>query len=374
MSVGTPAQYHEIDIPPAFRVFVHGRMRGITRARLARSVAQMGGAIAMKPSGADFVALAHSTAPRTLTAMALPASIPPDAELVSETSLKRKLKLWPTDEGAQRSLGADDLTRATKIDAERLRWLAAYDVLEPVDGRYSYADLLAAREVARLLSEGFRLVQIVEAALTLLQSGQRLSDTRLAQLTSGEIIQEYRGKLGRLDGQFTLPLGDEGSPGLEEVFAVAESCENEGRLAEAERWYAVAARIDRGDPVIPFNLGNVLDQQGRPDEAILAYHQALARDRTFPDAWFNLAAIAEDRNDPEQAAHYYREAVLAWPDHAEALFSLGRLLTDANRFDEAAGVWERYLSLRVGTAKHASLASRYAALCRLEVANAKAGS
>jgi tetratricopeptide (TPR) repeat protein len=303
--------------------------------------------------------------------MALPAGIPPDARLVSETSLKRKLKLLPVYEDAQRSLSADDLVRAAKIDAERLRWLAAYDVLEPIDGQYSYADLLATREVARLLSKGFRLVQIVEAALTLLRSGQRLSDTRLTQSPSGEIIQEYRGTLGRLDGQFTLALGDEGSPGLEEVFALAESCENEGRLADAERWYAVAARIDRGDPVIPFNLGNVLDQQGRPDEAILAYQQALARDRTFPDAWYNLAAIAEDRNEREQAVQYYREAVLAWPDYAEALFSLGRLLTDANRFDEAMGVWERYLGLKAATAKHASLASRYAALCRFEVTNSK---
>jgi tetratricopeptide (TPR) repeat protein len=103
----------------------------------------------------------------------------------------------------------------------------------------------------------------------------------------------------------------------------------------------------------------------------LAYQQALARDRTFPDAWYNLAAIAEDRNDPEQAVEYYREAVLAWPDYAEALFSLGRLLTDANRFDEAAEVWGRYLGLQVGAVKHASLARRYAALCRLEVANAR---
>jgi tetratricopeptide (TPR) repeat protein len=371
MSVGVPVQDPEIDIAPTFRVFVHGRLRGITRARLARSVAQLGGEIASKSSAADFVALAHSTAPRTLAAMALPASVSPDAQLVSETSLKRKLKLLPAAGAAQRSLVADDLVRAAKIDADRLRWLAAYDVLEPVEGRYSYGDLLAAREVARLLSEGFRLVQIVEAALTLLQSGQRLSDTRLTQLPSGEIIQEYRGKLGRLDGQFTLPL-DEASPGLEEVFALAESCENEGRLAEAERWYAVAARIDRGDPVIPFNLGNVLDQQGRQDEAILAYQQALARDRTFPDAWYNLAAIAEDQNEPEQAVEYYREAVLASPDYAEAMFSLGRLLTDAHRFDEAVAVWERYLGLEGGTAKQTSLASRYAALCRLEVKNANA--
>jgi tetratricopeptide (TPR) repeat protein len=354
-------------------VFVHGRLKGITRVRLARSVAQAGGEMATNPAAADFVVLAHSTASRTLTAMALPSGIPRDAELVSENSLKRKLKLRLSDEDAHRSLSADDLVRATKIDEERLRWLAAYDVLEPIQGQYSYADLLAAREVARLLGGGLHLVQIVEAALRLLRSGQRLSDTRLTQSPSGEILQDYRGKLGRLDGQFTLPLADEGSPGLEEVFMLAESCESEGRFAEAERWYAVAARIDRGDPVIPFNLGNVLDQQGRPDEAVLAYHQALARDRTFPDAWYNLAAIAEDRNDPEQALQYYREAVLAWPEYAEALFSLGRMLTDANRFDEAVVVWERYLSLKAPPIQ-ASLASRYAALCRLEVTNAKAGS
>jgi tetratricopeptide (TPR) repeat protein len=299
--------------------------------------------------------------------MSLPASIPLAAQLVSETSLKRRLKLLPTSDDVQRSLGADDLARAAKLDAERLRWLVAYDVLEPVEGRYSYADLLAAREVARLLGEGFRLVQVVDAALKLRLSGQRLSDTRLTQSSSGEILQSYRGQLGRLDGQFTLPLADDGSPGLEEVFALAESCENEGRLADAERWYEVAAKMDREDPVPPFNLGNVLDQQGRTNEAVLAYQQAIARDRTFPDAWYNLAAIAEDRHHPEQAVQYYREAVLAWPDYAEALFSLGRLLSDAQRFDEALSVWEQYLRLNPTVSKQAGIASRYAALCRLEL-------
>jgi tetratricopeptide (TPR) repeat protein len=300
--------------------------------------------------------------------MALPANIPSGAQLVSETGLKRQLKLLPTAEDVQRSLSVDDLARAAKLDAERLRWLVAYDVLEPVEGRYSYADLLAAREVARLLGEGFRLVQVVEAALKLRQSGQRLSDTRLTQSPSGEILQSYRGQLGRLDGQFTLPLADDGSPGLEEVFALAESCENEGGLADAERWYAVAAKMDREDPVPPFNLGNVLDRQGRTNEAVLAYQQALARDRTFPDAWYNLAALAEDRNDPEQAVKYYREAVLAWPHYHDALFSLGRLLSDTRRFEEAVAVWEQYLSLDAPPTKQASLASRYAALCRLELA------
>jgi cytochrome c-type biogenesis protein CcmH/NrfG len=60
--------------------------------------------------------------------------------------------------------------------------------------------------------------------------------------------------------------------------------------------------------------------------------------------------------------------VLAWPHYHDALFSLGRLLSDTRRFEEAVAVWEQYLSLDAPPTKQASLASRYAALCRLELA------
>ena len=61
-------------------------------------------------------------------------------------------------------------------------------------------------------------------------------------------------------------------------------------LSPRRRWYELAARLDATDPVIPFNLGNVLDELGFTREAEIAYRQAIARSPDMADAWFNLAA------------------------------------------------------------------------------------
>ncbi len=82
----------------------------------------------------------------------------------------------------------------------------------------------------------------------------------------------------------------------------------EGDLELAERLYDLAARLDRDDPVIPFNLGNVLDELGRERDAEIAYRQALARDRNFPDAWFNLGVLQE-KVGRERSAVELRESL-----------------------------------------------------------------
>ena len=90
------------------------------------------------------------------------------------------------------------------------------------------------------------------------------------------------GGLAQADGQLLLPL--EGSDvDADEAFARAEEYEQDGDLELAEALHHLAARLDRDDPVIPFNLGNVRDELGREREAEIAYRQAVARDPNFPD-------------------------------------------------------------------------------------------
>ena len=69
--------------------------------------------------------------------------------------------------------------------------------------------------------------------------------------------------------------------------------------------YDLAARLDKVDPVIPFNLGNVLDELGRERAAEIAYLQALARDPNFPDAWFNLGVLQEKIGREDEALSSY---------------------------------------------------------------------
>jgi tetratricopeptide (TPR) repeat protein len=236
-------------------------------------------------------------------------------------------------------------------------------VLDPRADQFGYRDLVAAREVRRLLDLGLALAQIVEAAVTLRRSGRRLSDTRLGEAPWGEVVQEVAGRLGRLNGQYTLPL-EEGFETVDEVFQRAEEAELQGNLASAARDYGTALRMDPADPVIPFNLGNVLDAAGEAAEAAVSYQRAIAADPTFADAWLNLAVLHEQKGALVKAEACYEGALDARPDYADALYNLALLLTHQERFADAVPLWERYIAVRPKPADTAK-ALRVLKLCRI---------
>jgi tetratricopeptide (TPR) repeat protein len=355
----------------SFCLYVVGRVRGLTRGRLALAVESAGGRLARGPSERpDLIALGHGSASAVLAgapALSLPRGISPDATLISERALRRRLGLLAADT-EHKHLSAEDIARASGLEAEAIRCLVLYDVLEPSDERFAFRDLRAAREVRRLLDRGFRLAEIVEASLQLRRSGRGLHDTTVAEAPWGGLLQEVGGRRGRLDGQFVLPL-DENCASLDEILSEAESREAAGDLEDAERLYRIALPMDPRDPVIPFNLGNVLDALGRPREAMLLHRQAIGRDPAFAEAWVNLAALQETDGRPLDAEASLRRALECDAGSPLALHNLGLLLTRANRLREALPLWDRYLALRPLPAD-AAAAVRLRNLCWLSLQSA----
>ena len=280
---------------------------------------------------------------------------------ISELTLKRRLGLLQ-ESGGHRHLSAEDLERASGLSPEVIDCLVLFDVLEPVEGQFGFRDLRAAREAGRLLRLGFGLDEIVEASVVLRQSGRGLHDTAVTEAPWGELMQRVGGRTGRLNGQYVLPLEEE-CASADELVAQAEICEDAGDLTGAERLYRIAHRIDRLDPVIPFNLGTIVDRLGRPREAMLFYQQAIGRDPDFPDAWVNMAALQEAAGETARSEESLRRALACAPAHPLALFNLGRLLTSAERFAEAVPVWERYLATSP-SGEDRRTASRLRLLCR----------
>jgi tetratricopeptide (TPR) repeat protein len=351
-------------------LYVVGRLRGVTRKRLVGALATAGGRLVRRPGARiTLVALAHSSAPACLvgpSGLELPKALPGSVELVSEVEVKRRLGLAPPPPEAERQLSAADLSRAAGLTQETIRCFDLYDVLDGAGGRFGFRDLLTAREAKRLLKRGFALVDIVEAALALRRQGRGLFDTSLSDAPWGEILQHATGRLARLDGQYLLPL-DDAFQSADELFELAEECETVGDLDGAERFYRRAAAADPFDPVIPFNLGNVLDGLGQPREAAIAYRLALGRDASFAEAWVNLAGLRERGGRIGEAEEYLGRAVQARPDYGDALFSLASLLTRQERYREALLLWDRFLALEPqGTA--AEQARRQGWLCSLATA------
>src|SRR5262245_32463092 len=349
-------------------LFILGRVHGVTRRRLDQLVRLRGGKLAGKPAARiTTIALAHSAASKVLPdgRVRLPAGLPECAALISEQELRRRLGLLRPPAPVDRSLGSADLQRLSGLTPRLLSCLALFDVVEPVEGRYAYRDVVAAREAGRLLARGVALHRVLEAAIALRRRGSDLSEPRLAESPSGELLAELSGQLAELSGQLTMGLDHE-ARSLDDVVAAAERAEECSDLAAAENLYTTALRADANDPVIPFNLGNVFDAQGRQAEAKVAWQIAVARDPAFAEAWYNLAMAAEDEKHIDLAIAEYRRAVQAQPDYADAHFNLALLLTRLDRYGDALPLWERFLEIEPGT-RQAVIAKRAVTLCRMEI-------
>jgi tetratricopeptide (TPR) repeat protein len=349
-------------------LFLSGRLHGLTRRRLDQLVRMRGGRVVGKPTArVTLIAVGHSAASNALPdgRIRLPTGLPESAAMISEYDLRRRLGLLRPPETMERSLGAADLGRVSGLTPRLLSCLALFDVLEPVDGRYGYRDLVAAREAGRLLARGIELRRVIEAAIALRRRGSHLAESRLTEGPSGELLRDLSGQLAELSGQLTMRLDHEGRS-IDDVVAAAERAEENSDHATAENLYTTALRADANDPVIPFNLGNVFDAQGRSAEAKIAWQIAVARDPAFADAWYNLALAAEDEKHADLAVAEYRRAMHAQPDYADAHFNLALLLTKLDRYAEALAVWERFLELDPSS-KQAAIAKRAATLCRMEM-------
>jgi tetratricopeptide (TPR) repeat protein len=349
-------------------LFLVGRLQGLTRRRLEQLVRARGGKLAPRPGPrVTTVAFGHSAVGQALDdgRVALPAGLPATAPLVSENVLRRQLGLLDAPQEVDRSMARGEVERLAGLTPNLLSCLVLFDVLEPVDDRFTWRDLVAAREAARLLKRGVALADVLEAAVALRRRGVALAEARLAEGPSGELLRDMAGQLAELSGQLTMGL-ERKAPSVDDLLLQADEAVERGDLAAAESLYTTAMRADTADPVLPFNLGNVFEEQGRAAEAKVAWQIAVARDPAFAEAWYNLALAAEDDRQSDLAVAEYRRAVQAQPDYADAWFNLALLLTKLDRCDDAIGAWERFLELEPSS-KHAATAQKALALCRMKL-------
>ena len=354
-------------------LFLVGRLSGLTRRRLDTLVRVREGRLATRPGNrVTLIAFGHSATAHALDdgRVALPAGLSATAPLISENVLRRALGLLEPPEAVERTMGRAEIERLSGLSPNLVSCLVLFDVLEPVDDRFGYRDLVAAREAARLLKRGVAIGDVLEAATALRRRGAHLAEARLTEGPTGELLREVAGQLAELSGQLTMSLGmgplEKKPRSLDDLLAEAEQAEDEGDHATAESLYTTAMRADTADPVLPFNLGNVFQAQGRPTEAKVAWQIAVARDPAFAEAWYNLALAAEDEKQADLAVAQYRRAAQAQPEWADAHFNLALLLTTLDRCGEALAAWERFLELEP-SGRQAAMAQKAIALCRMKI-------
>jgi tetratricopeptide (TPR) repeat protein len=205
----------------------------------------------------------------------------------------------------------------------------------------AFATSLVLARLQSCLADGVRLAEIIRAVS---QIRKWLPDVGLAnvRLHAGPHHSlEVEQPSGRTDqhGQFVLAV-DRSQSNPDDMFEQAQSAEEAGEIAEAERLYRILMKSDPTDAAAPFNLGNLLRVSARNVEAEAALRAATCVDPTFADAWYNLSDLLDEQGRSDAAIECLRVA----PDYADAMFNLALLLQRPNQYAEAADYWRRYLA------------------------------
>jgi tetratricopeptide (TPR) repeat protein len=248
-------------------------------------------------------------------------------------------------DSVQKTYSADQIAALSKLSSDMVLKLAQLGLLDERGGCFGFRDLASARQIAKLLADGVRLSEITRAVS---QIRKWLPDVGLANVRlharphQGLEIEQPGGRTDQ-HGQFVLAV-DQSQNNPDDLFELAQSANEAGDIAEAERLYRILMKSDPTDASAPFNLGNMLRADGRNVEAEAALRAATRVDPTFADAWYNLSDLLDDQGRAETAIECLRTALRVAPSYADAMFNLALLLQRTNQYAEAANYWRRYLA------------------------------
>jgi tetratricopeptide (TPR) repeat protein len=369
------------DIIPAMdlsgaHVAVIGRLSAAPRARIADAMRGHGAVLThglAKAHGLVVGHHAHRHLPPVLAALATA-----DRQglwCLSERRLLRALGLAPPLPSLPRALSLEDLGRHSGLDREAVRLLALFDVIDEQDGAFEFRDLVALRQVKRLLDGGSTIGDIIAASAAArpdAADGKWLARARLLPLRDGALGRSIGDYLAEIDGQMRLPLDDGGNPSLDQLFAAAAAAEDEERWGEAEATYRRLLALAPRDGVAHFNLANVLAAQSRRAEAEASLRRAVALEPGLAEAWYNLAHLLESRGDVIAARRCLERALDVDRNFADAVYNLARLRLKAGEPAAAAPLFERYLGLDPSSA-WAARARQWLRLCHIMQRGAEDG-
>jgi tetratricopeptide (TPR) repeat protein len=270
-------------------------------------------------------------------------------------------------DSVHKTYSVEQLAALSKLSSDKIQELAQFGLLDERSGRFSFRDLASARQIAKLLTDGVRLTEIVrgvsEIRKWLPEVG--LANVRFHPGPHNSLEVEQFG--GRTDkrGQFVFAV-DECQRNPDDLFEQAQSAEQVGDIAEAERLYRILMKGDPTDASAPFNLGNALRAYARNVEAEAALREATRVDPTFAEAWYNLGDLLDEQGRSEAAIECLRKALRVAPDYADAMFNLALLLQRKNQHAEAADYWRRYLAAD-RQSEWAARARRSLKFCEMQV-------
>ena len=286
-----------------------------------------------------------------------------DIEIIQEDAFLQQIDLLQEDEQVHQRYTLGQLSRILDVPHARIRTWIRTGLIEPVHivNRLSFFDfkqVTSAKVLCDLLSEGLPLAKIREG-LHRVRAWLPGMDSPLGQLSVLEengrlLLRLDDGRLAEPTGQLQLDfdaIGEERSFAIEnaktsdQYFQDALECENVGDYDGAISAYRNAIDQDSADPILHFNLGNVLYASQRLLDAEEEFRQAVDLDPNYVEAWNNLGTVLADLDRYAHAVEALERALEIFPLYADAHYNLGDVHASAGRSIEARKHWESYLQL-----------------------------
>ena len=324
-------------------VALYGRFSAGTRDRLQREIGQRGGVVARDLTRRSDVFVVGALAPALIDSGSLGERIKLAKERRVPVMGERAFAMMLSGEAPEAvTLPLATALAPTPLTIADADIMAAFDLISLDADKVRFGDAGVLRTAGELKEKRRSLADIVR----ILARARDLAPTgrhKIVLTPSGDAALKWESGLTTLEGQGLLPLGESAS--VEDLFEQAELKESAGEHDEAARLYDMCAYADRGDPIAPFNLGNIRLAQGKHDEAAIAYQRALARDADFVEARYNLALALEASGKQWQAAEELARVLGLEPRHQDAVFNLAQILMRTGNLAEAKMFYERYLDL-----------------------------
>jgi len=275
-------------------------------------------------------------------------------DVISEEEFLERLGLDGRAAIVQQYYTVAQLVRILGIPATQIRAWMRQGLIGPV------------RVIHRLAYFDFRHVAGVRKLLELVQAGVDLKRVRrmLARMQKWlpdveqplwqlAVLERYGRLLIRLDdGRLIEPGGQlqleframEADPSMsvhfepqtaDGWFEQAMVLEEAGRLADAAVAYRRAIDEDNCDPVLHFNLANVLYGLGDPQRAADEFLEATRLDPTYVEAWNNLGVALAEQGRGEEATLAFQRALQLLPAYTDAHDNLVEILHASGRENEA---------------------------------------
>jgi tetratricopeptide (TPR) repeat protein len=280
--------------------------------------------------------------------------------VLTEEELLARLGLESPAEGVSRLYSTAQLARILKVTGACIRRWAAAGVIRPVKtvqgiSYFDYCQVVSARTMGGLVEAGVRPERL-RRSIEQMQTWMGSIEEPLQQLAvleqNGRLLVRLDDGIADTSGQRHFDFDEDLGPmevGLHQSQATAEQlfetgCQNEerGRLNEAVEAYRQALLVGGPNPMICFNLANVLNALGKKEQAVERYYQAVELDRKDVDAWNNLGVVLADLGHKREAIAAFEQTLAIDRDYADAHYNLADLLDETGQQAEAAAHWQAY--------------------------------